>query len=62
MTFATSPASPWRLMRWSAPASEMKLLGCFAARKIWLAFSIPTVSSVGAWKTSNACAGWRYAR
>ena len=33
--------------RWSAPASETKLFGCLAAVKMWLAFSIPTMSSVG---------------
>ena len=32
----------------------MKLLGCFAARKMWLALSMPTMSSVGEWKTSSA--------
>ena len=32
----------------------MKLLGCFAVVKMWLALSMPTVSSVGEWKTSSA--------
>jgi len=31
----------------SAPASETKLFGCLAAVKMRLAFSIPTVASVG---------------
>ena len=32
----------------------MKLFGCLAAAKMWAAFSIPTVSSVGEWKISSA--------
>ena len=29
-------------------------MGCLAAAKIRLAFSMPTISSVGEWKTSSA--------
>lgn len=39
--------------RWSAPSSDTKLRGCRAARKISLAFAMPTVLSVGECMTSR---------
>ena len=42
------------MSRWSAPSSDTKLRGCRAARKIWLAFAMPTVLSVGECITSSA--------
>src|SRR5215471_8060477 len=54
MTPAAYAASCARDSKWSASSSEMKLLGCLAARKMREALSIPTTSSRGAWSTSSA--------
>jgi len=47
----------------AAPAQEMvgaserdKALGCFAAAKMWLAFSIPTTSSSASGRSAAPCA------
>lgn len=48
MIRATSAAWPFPVRRCSLPSNEKKLRRCWAARKISLALSIPTVLSVGA--------------
>jgi hypothetical protein len=53
-TSATQAASARGVSRWLAASREMKLSGCLAAAKIWPAFSMPTISSRGAWKTIRA--------
>ena len=53
---AARAAWPFPVSRWSLPSSETKLRGCRAVWKMVLAFSIPTVLSVGECSTiSGLC-------